>query len=313
MKIELGKTKIRGFRFTNGIQGCLFLDEMNNYIGKEGVIVKIIHDWLGEKVRVKFDDYACDYPSEMAKQYIIEEETIYTKHSQRTNDMIDALAYGYNSSSPFTIPNQYTKEDLIPNFLIGGYTSQNQNEVNRKMSESCKRIAEEINRIVTKHQNRNNMKNLKITAPEGYEIDKEKSTFEEIVFKPIKKELPKSWDELKKIGGGYVKSTDSKVHSSGGYPTLDKNKNVFATKEQAEASLALAQLSQLREVYRDGWKPNWMSDKQTKHSIRFWEGNVAKVSSEHVDVFLSFQSAEVRDLFLENFRDLIEQAKPLMS
>jgi len=29
--------------------------------------------------------------------------------------------------------------------------------------------------------------------------------------------------------------------------------------------------------------------------------------------FLSFQSSEVRDLFLENFRDLIEQAKPLMS
>lgn len=28
-------------------------------------------------------------------------------------------------------------------------------------------------------------KELKINAPEGYEIDKEKSTFENIVFKPV--------------------------------------------------------------------------------------------------------------------------------
>ena len=29
--------------------------------------------------------------------------------------------------------------------------------------------------------------------------------------------------------------------------------------------------------------------------------------------FLSFQDKETAELFLENFRDLIEQAKPLMS
>lgn len=31
------------------------------------------------------------------------------------------------------------------------------------------------------------MKTVKITPPDGYEIDREKSTLEEIVFKPIKK------------------------------------------------------------------------------------------------------------------------------
>lgn len=40
------------------------------------------------------------------------------------------------------------------------------------------------------------MKELKIEVPEGYEIDKEKSTFEKIVFKKIKVELPKTWDEF---------------------------------------------------------------------------------------------------------------------
>lgn len=34
------------------------------------------------------------------------------------------------------------------------------------------------------------MKNIKITPPEGYEIDRDKSTFDEIVFKEIKVEYP---------------------------------------------------------------------------------------------------------------------------
>ena len=41
-------------------------------------------------------------------------------------------------------------------------------------------------------------KKLKINIPEGYEIDKEKSTFEEIVFKKVEDplaKLPKTWEE----------------------------------------------------------------------------------------------------------------------
>lgn len=43
-------------------------------------------------------------------------------------------------------------------------------------------------------------KKLKINIPEGYEIDREKSTFEEIVFKKIEDplaKLPKTWEEYK--------------------------------------------------------------------------------------------------------------------
>ena len=43
------------------------------------------------------------------------------------------------------------------------------------------------------------MKHINIECPQGYEIDKEQSTFERIVFKEIKKGLPKKWEELEKI------------------------------------------------------------------------------------------------------------------
>lgn len=44
-------------------------------------------------------------------------------------------------------------------------------------------------------------KELKIQAPEGYEIDKENSTFEKIVFKKEERKLPKKWEDLYEGGG----------------------------------------------------------------------------------------------------------------
>ncbi len=161
------------------------------------------------------------------------------------------------------------------------------------------------------------MKSVKIEVPQGYEIDKEKSTFENIVFKEVKKELPKTWEELGQIKGHYIgvrseMSQSCGIYTTGKFHTAYQNKNVFATKEQAEASLALAQLSQLREVYRNGWMPNW-KDGDYKYCIYFCNDLITKCTNYETSMFLSFQDEETRDLFLENFIDLIEQSKPLMS
>jgi hypothetical protein len=159
------------------------------------------------------------------------------------------------------------------------------------------------------------MKTFKIEVPNGYEIDKEKSTFENIVFKKVKKQLPETFEELGFINGfwinGYnraeIQNADARDKSC-----ISKAIQVFATKEQAEASLALAQLSQLREVYRNGWKPDW-TDGNYKYCIFFCNDLIRFCTNYETSLFLSFQDEETRDLFLENFRDLIEQAKPLMS
>ena len=126
-----------------------------------------------------------------------------------------------------------------------------------------------------------------------------------------KKQLPKTWEELKDVKGWYVEYNSIVVEAN--YPESDnEDKNIFATKEQAEASIAMAQLSQLREVYRDGWKPDF-SNSETKYVIEFYENKIYKDECCGTNNFLSFQSAEIRDEFLENFRELILTAKPLMS
>jgi hypothetical protein len=148
------------------------------------------------------------------------------------------------------------------------------------------------------------MKTLKIEIPQGYEIDKEKRTFENIVFKLAKKELPKSWEELEEISGYYVDGATSGITLK--TITTSNNRNVFATKEQAEASIALAQLSQLLTVYNDG-------KTESTYCIRICENGVPDVfCCLGVRNFLSFKYEETADLFLTNFKDLILTAKPLL-
>lgn len=126
-----------------------------------------------------------------------------------------------------------------------------------------------------------------------------------------KNKLPKSWEELKKINGYWVES-DSRTNAVDDCITIPASRNIFATRKQAEASVALAQLSQLREVYRNGWVPYWKDDDQLKYCIEFYINKIHKQTYAITSNFLSFQDEETRDLFLENFRDLIEKAKPLM-
>jgi hypothetical protein len=156
------------------------------------------------------------------------------------------------------------------------------------------------------------MKNFKIEIPKGYEIDKEKSTFENIVFKLAKKELPKSWEEIGKISGYYVTTSLDIIQANKYHTKYQDNGNIFATKEQAEASIALAQLSQLIKVYRNGWVPDW-SNEDYKYCIDFYNNKINTDDYTNASVFLSFQDEETRDLFLENFKELIETAKTLMS
>jgi hypothetical protein len=153
------------------------------------------------------------------------------------------------------------------------------------------------------------MKTIKTIIPEGWEIDKEKSTFEEIVLKQIKKELPKTWRELKEINGWYINQMSAIFKYVHGVP-LAANKNTFATESQAKAAIALAQLSQLREVYRDGWKPEL--ENGYRYIIVYHRGEIDLCYGVGGSCFLSFQSEEIRDEFYTNFRDLIIEAAPLL-
>ena len=151
-------------------------------------------------------------------------------------------------------------------------------------------------------------KELNIIAPEGYEIDKENSTFEKIVFKKIN-ELPKTWEDLKYISGAFI-STFSNINTINSIKTDSSAKNIFPTKELAEAALALAQLLQLRDRY-NGDNEGFIFNKNN-YCISVYNYNIDKSWNAQIHRVLAFRTKELGDEFYNNFKDLIEIAKPLL-
>lgn len=75
----------------------------------------------------------------------------------------------------------------------------------------------------------------------------------------------------------------------------------------------LYQLEILRDVYRQGWKPNWDNKKEIKYSIsRNIDGRIDVIKSIYVPQFLSFQSQEIAELFCTNFKNLINEVGDLI-
>ena len=152
---------------------------------------------------------------------------------------------------------------------------------------------------------------MKIQAPEGYEIDRENSTFENIIFRKAERKLSKRWEDLPFVEGWFI-DAKCRIIETGRLNTQEYNKNTFPTKEEAEACLALAQLCQLRDIYNEGWKPDWEDDGEIKYCIEFFKGKIEKECHYVTKRVLCFKTRELRDEFLENFRGLIETAKPLL-
>lgn len=156
---------------------------------------------------------------------------------------------------------------------------------------------------------------IEIEVPEG-----KKAVWKNgyIVFEDT--ELPKTWEEFCKghfvdlNGEFYIDDESSVKNNKDGFYNRNKNydRNLLPTKEAAEAHLALMQLHQLRDCYRQGWVPDWEDAAENKWCIikQFGKNNVVSFVSN--GFFLAFPKKEVAEEFLRNFNDLIEKAGNLI-
>lgn len=161
-------------------------------------------------------------------------------------------------------------------------------------------------------------KEIKINCPEGFEVDKENSTFECIKFKPIKNKFPKTWEEFCKIHS--VRKEEYWISDASNIGTINiirnrdsvNDKNLLPNKKLAEAMLALCQLIQLRDCYNGNWKPDYQNTTESKYCITVLIGKVSTSCFGGTQKVLAFKTKKLRDQFFENFKDLIEIAKPLL-
>ena len=154
---------------------------------------------------------------------------------------------------------------------------------------------------------------IEIEVPEG-----KKAVWKDgrVLFIDKQPKLPKTWEEYciatTFYKDEYFVGTNAGIipykKSSGRH--LDYDRNLLATKEDAKAHLALIQLHRLRDCYRQGWIPT--ADKVSFGIARRLDGSLYIDRNMYSSRFLSFQSKEIAEEFLNNFRDLIEQARDLI-
>ena len=148
---------------------------------------------------------------------------------------------------------------------------------------------------------------------DNYSVDEIAKSVKEQMDALVKPKFPK-WEELGVVEGWYV-DDDSEldnITSTSSILLLDPcDKNVWPTKELAEACLALSQLAQLRDYVNGDWKPDW-NDGRIKSVIEVYRNGASTDRYTHTQYFLAFKDSEKRDGFLEAYRDLIEIAKPLL-
>ena len=132
----------------------------------------------------------------------------------------------------------------------------------------------------------------------------------------IKEELPNTWEEFceqnpVKLCECYISLGCELASESPTSRNPIEDRNINPNKESSKAFIALMQLEQLRDCYRQGWLPDWdgESHKYAIHGSRNGYVYHTVTTERH---FLTFQSMDICYKFYENFKELIETSRDLI-
>ena len=160
-------------------------------------------------------------------------------------------------------------------------------------------------------------KAIEITPPAGYEIDTEKSTLSKIVFRQVDRNVTQ-WENFPICVEGYWVNDISKIVNHYNPISIQSNRNVWPTKELAQAALALSQLAQWRKYYLSSdnnhpdWKPDFSNTMVSCFCIDVRNNELGVHETYSVNNVLSFPSKEMAKRFKKEFSELLETAKPLL-
>lgn len=153
-------------------------------------------------------------------------------------------------------------------------------------------------------------KELKIEIPQGYEIDRQKSTFEEIVFKKVNplSDLPKTWEEYFE----YEKQGSKQFYSDIGSSSFSGAYYEFPSKERVKQYIALGKLLQLRDYWVGDWEPDLPNNSVFAVVCSSPSMDVVIIGLTHTNLPLMFPTKEMAKTFKECFKHLVKEAYPLV-
>ena len=108
-----------------------------------------------------------------------------------------------------------------------------------------------------------------------------------------------AWTETERI---YEPKSEYDKEEFGGYPS----------QELANAAEALRRLLFLRDYYNEGWQPDWSNHNEIKWTIENVHNNLTVTNEYTFNQVMFFNSEKLAYKFLEEQRELLEIAKPLL-
>ncbi len=140
------------------------------------------------------------------------------------------------------------------------------------------------------------------------ELDELKKVYKKELQIQEEEKFPKKWEDIKHLKGFYIDENSHILPAD--LPDFDScDVNVLPTKELAEEMKSFFKLIYLRDIYRQGWKPDYKTV-TTKYCIIYsFNDIIISTTTINDHVFLTFPTKEIRDLFLKNHKELIKAAK----
>ena len=143
------------------------------------------------------------------------------------------------------------------------------------------------------------MKKIELSTEKARELFGKDKVMDELLLANFTKEeltkLPESWE-------GYCEMVGRPDNMADVQFVLPKKYSLsFIYKQQAERKLYL-----LMKEYNGDWVADWGDNGQIKYVIQMYSNSIDANCYYDAYKFLAFPTAELRDKFLNNFKDLIE-------
>ena len=145
---------------------------------------------------------------------------------------------------------------------------------------------------------------IKIDIPKGYKFANVDN--QQVVFEKIKPQYPKTYEECCKVL--FLNSIElGKVLTSGYNCELLKKLGELLICRDAYWKIAGQEMGLDKP-----WEPDWLDTNTQKYCIYYVGNEIKKQPMLEVHHFLAFPTAEMRDIFYVNFKDLIEACKDFL-
>lgn len=173
--------------------------------------------------------------------------------------------------------------------------------------------------LLIKYKEMNEERNITLTLDKAKEWYKKGGELKEVALQAYSEEeltktkLPKTWKEF--CNNHMIDDSEAYFDNCCQIYIADKSyrhslcdKNICPSKKSAEAHIAMIQLEQLRDCWRQGWIPATYA---SIYAIKFSVHGLC-VYNFNSREFLSFPTKEMAEEFLKCFKDLIEKAGDLI-